>query len=93
MSWNPAAVRMYGWYETEALQRNIRELIPEGLREADITRVQQLSRKEVLEPYRTQRIAKDGAVVEVWLTATALLNEVGEVYAIATTERASGLGE
>ena len=27
----------------------------------------------------------------VWLTATALVNEVGEVYAIATTERARGL--
>ena len=93
MSWNPAAVRMYGWSEPEVLQRNIRELIPEELREADIARVQQLSRKEVLEPYRTQRIAKDGSVVEVWMTATALLNEAGEVYAIATSERASGIGE
>ncbi len=93
MSWNPAAVRMYGWSEAEALKQNIRELIPEKLREADIERVQQLSRKEILEPYRTQRIAKNGAVVEVWLTATALLNEAGEVYAIATTERASGIGE
>ena len=93
MSWNPAAARMYGWSEAEALKRNIRELIPEGLREADIARVQQFSRKEMLEPYRTQRIAKNGAVVEVWLTATALLNEAGEVYAIATTERASGIGE
>jgi two-component system, chemotaxis family, CheB/CheR fusion protein len=83
---------MYGWSEAEVLQRNIRELIPEGLREADIERVKQLSRKEILEPYRTQRKAKNGAVVEVWLTATALLNEVGEVYAIATTERASGIG-
>lgn len=93
MSWNPAAVRMYGWSEAEALNRDIRELIPEELREADVKRVQQLSRKNILEPYRTQRIDKDGAVVEVWLTATALLNEVGEVYAIATTERASGIGE
>jgi two-component system CheB/CheR fusion protein len=25
--------------------------------------------------------------VEVWLTATALLNEAGYVYAISTTER------
>jgi len=41
----------------------------------------------VMEPYRMQRIAKDGQVVEVWLTATALLNNSGSVYAIATTER------
>jgi two-component system CheB/CheR fusion protein len=29
-------------------------------------------------------------VLEVWVTATALLNEAGQMYAIATTERASG---
>jgi two-component system CheB/CheR fusion protein len=91
MAWNPSAERMYGWSEAEALERDIRELIPEGLRTEDIERVQQLSRKEVLEPYRTQRLTKDGRVLEVWLTATALLNEAGKVYAIATTERASGV--
>ena len=91
MAWNPAAVRMYGYSETEALQMNIRELIPEGLRKADIERIQQLSRKNIIEPYRTQRIAKDGTTVEVWLTATALLNDEGSVYAVATSERASGL--
>jgi len=52
-----------------------------------------LYRNDILEPYRSQRIAKDGAAVEVWLTATALLNEAGLVYAIATTERASGIEE
>ena len=93
LAWNPAAVRMYGWSEPEALKRDIRELIPEGLREEDVKRVQQLSKKEVLEPYRTQRIAKDGRAVEVWLTATALLNDAGKVYAIATSERASGVEE
>ena len=91
MAWNPAAVRMYGWSETEALQMSIRELIPEGLRKADIERIRQLSRKNIIEPYRTQRVAKDGVVVEVWLTATALSNEAGDVYAVATSERTSGI--
>ncbi len=90
---NPAASRMYGWSEAEALGMNIRELIPEELRAEDVQRIQQLCRKDILEPYRTRRLAKDGTVVEVWLTATALLNEAAQVYAIATTERASGLGE
>ena len=91
LAWNPAAERMYGWSESEAQQMNIRELIPEGLREEDLQRVQQLSKKAVLEPYHTQRVAKDGTVVEVWLTATALVDEAGQVYAITTTERASGV--
>ena len=87
LAWNPGAERMYGWSEAEALAMNIRDLIPEGQREEALAMVKQLARAEVLEPYRTQRIAKDGRIVEVWLTATALMNETGEVYAIATTER------
>jgi two-component system CheB/CheR fusion protein len=46
-----------------------------------------LSRAEAIEPYRMARIAKDRRIVEVWLTATALVNDSGGVYAIATTER------
>jgi two-component system CheB/CheR fusion protein len=52
--------------------------------------VHQLSRAEILEPYRTQRIVKDGTVVEVSIISTALMNAAGQMYAIATTERAIG---
>ena len=90
LAWNPAAERMYGWSESEALDMNIRELTPAKLREEAMEKVQQLSRNDILEPNRTQRIAKNGTVVDVWLIATALVNEAGEVYAISTTERASG---
>lgn len=44
-------------------------------------------RSEILGPYRTERIARDGAIVKVWLTATALVDEAGQVYAIVMTER------
>jgi two-component system CheB/CheR fusion protein len=91
LAWNPAAEKVYGWSESEALQKNIRDLIPEGLREKALKRVYKLSRAEIIAPYRTQRITKDGTVVDVWLTATALVNEAGQVYAIATTERSSGI--
>jgi len=87
LAWNPAAQRMYGWSEGEALAMNIRDLIPETGREVELAAVRRQSRGEVLEPYRMRRIAKDGRIVEVMLTATALVNESGKAYAIATTER------
>jgi len=90
LAWNPAAERMYGWSETEALAMNIRHLTPEKQREEALTVVQQLVRAEVLAPYRAQRLAKDSRIVEVWLTATALVSDAGEIYAIATTEREAG---
>jgi two-component system CheB/CheR fusion protein len=87
LAWNPGAERMYGWSEAEALAMNIRDLIPESRREETLAMLRKLSRAEVMEPYRMPRIAKDGRIVEVWLTATALVNDSGGVYAIATTER------
>jgi two-component system CheB/CheR fusion protein len=87
LAWNPGAERIYGWSEAEALAMNICDMIPEGRREEALAVLRQLSRAEVIEPYRLQRIAKDGRLMEVWLTATALMNDSGAVYAIATTER------
>ena len=87
IAWNPAAERMYGWTELEALKMNVRHRIPLALQEKALVSVHQLSQAETLEPYQTQRIAKDGSIKEVWLTSTALFNESGQMYAIATTER------
>jgi two-component system CheB/CheR fusion protein len=87
LAWNPGAVRLYGWSEAEALQLNVRERIPEPLREAALATLAQLSRGEVLESYRTQRLTKTGKIVEVSIISTALTNEAGQMYAIATTER------
>ena len=87
IAWNPGAVRMYGWSEAEALTMNVRDRIPPALQEKALVSVHQLSQAETLEPYQTQRIAKDGSIKEVSLTSTALVNESGHMYAIATTER------
>ena len=90
LAWNPAAVRMYGWGETEALAMNVHDLVPKRLRKDALAHIHQLSRAEILKPYRTQRIKKDGMIMDVLMTSTALVNETGQVYAIATTERAKG---
>jgi two-component system CheB/CheR fusion protein len=88
LAWNPGASRLYGWTEAEALRMNVRELIPEALREAALASVRQLTHARTLAPYRTQRVTKDGRTLDVSLTATMLVNASGEMYAIATTERA-----
>jgi two-component system CheB/CheR fusion protein len=87
LAWNPGAQRMYGWTEAQALAMNVRERIPPALREEALTRVQQLTQVQVLQPCQTQRLTQDGKLLDISLTATALINEAGKVYAIATTER------
>ncbi len=88
IAWNPGAVRLYGWTELEALAMNVRDRIPASQQEKALARVYQLSQAETLEPYQTQRLAKDGSIRAVSLTSTALVNGSGLMYAISTTERA-----
>ena len=87
LAWNPAATRLLGWSEEEALAMNIRDMIPHDERDEALTLVKRLSRAEVLEPFTLRRLARNGSIVDVSLTATALVNEVGDVYAVSTTER------
>lgn len=88
IAWNPGAEHLYGWTEAEALQMNVCMRIPPPLQSSAQAQVQQLSQAHTLAPYQTQRLTKDGRVLNISLTATALLDEQGQVYAIATTERA-----
>ncbi|MDF3068551.1 MAG: Chemotaxis protein methyltransferase CheR [Polyangiaceae bacterium] len=87
LAWNRCATARYGWSEAEALTMNIRALIPDSQREAALAVVRRLAQAEVLEPFRTQRLTKDSKVVEISMTATALVNGAQEVYAVFTTER------
>ena len=87
IAWNPSASRIYGWNEEEALTLNIRQRVPVALQRECMAQIAKLSQAEVLEPFPTQRLTKSGQVLNVYVTATALLNEAGVVYAIATNER------
>jgi two-component system CheB/CheR fusion protein len=88
IAWNPGAVRLYGWSEAEALAMNVRDRIPQELREGALDTLAKLSHAKIIEPYHTRRLTKSGATVEVSIISTALLDEAGKIYAIATTERA-----
>jgi two-component system CheB/CheR fusion protein len=88
LAWNPGALRMYGWSEAEALAMNVRDRIPQDLRDGALATIAQLSQAEILQPYHTRRLTKDGTSIEVSIISTALVNETGQMYAISTTERA-----
>ena len=87
LSWNHGAERVYGYTEQEALGMNIRELVPDSERAQADHFVDQIRSGELAESLETQRQTKDGRVLDVWLTLTALTDETGKPTAVATTER------
>ena len=88
LAWNPAAERLYGWTEAQALAMHVRERIPQAERGEALARLSELVRHPMLVPVRAVRLTRDGRQLEVTVTATVLVNQAGQPYAIATTERA-----
>jgi two-component system CheB/CheR fusion protein len=86
LAWNPAATRIYGWNEAEALRMNAADRIPEVLREAERAKAQAIASGEILPAYTSERLTKDGRTIAVEISVTALVNEAGRIYGLATTE-------
>ena len=87
IAWNRGAERLYGFEETEALAMNIQDLVPSGHEEATTDYLRRLMAGDALDSIEVSRRTKDGQILHVWITATALRDDRGEIYAVATTER------
>ena len=87
LAWNPGAEQLYGWSEAQALKMNVRQRIPQALQTQELAQLKALCKAPPLAPFATQRLTQDKRVLDVQVTATALLDEAGQVYAMATTER------
>jgi two-component system CheB/CheR fusion protein len=87
LAWNHGAEQMYGWTEGEALALNIRDLMTKDNQEQTLAAIRQQCVTGGLDTERTQRVTKDGRTLQVSLIVSPLVNDAGETYAIATTER------
>lgn len=85
--WNRGAQLMYGWSEQEALKKTVFDLVPENDVGPIKATLQKIKEGEVIESLETQRIKKDGRVIDVWATVTPLTDDKNEISAIAITER------
>ncbi|UMZ73785.1 CheR family methyltransferase [Natranaerofaba carboxydovora] len=91
-AWNNKAELIYGWSEAEALQMNISNTIPSSRKVETMKMIKNIALNEKIEPYETKRLTKEGNVIDIILTATALVDQEGTPYALATTERCLKIG-
>lgn len=71
-SWNPGAVRLYGYSEAEAIGSSISLLIPADRKNEEREILDRACRGEAIETYETERIRKDGARIDVSLTISPI---------------------
>jgi two-component system sensor kinase FixL len=85
--WNLGAERIYGYTKTEALKMNIRQIVPVNGRDEVWALMKRLRKGEEFQSFETQRLTKDGRLIDVWITITILTDEAGNLAAVTTTER------
>jgi PAS domain S-box-containing protein len=78
---------MYGYSEEEALQLNVHCLTTPGKVEEQKEFTRRLMAGETITSFETQRVTKDGRVLDIWMTVTKLMDGAGKPIGIASTER------
>jgi two-component system CheB/CheR fusion protein len=85
LAWNNGAVRLYGWTEQQALTMNPAQHIPPEHQAQALLMIGKLN--QASQSYQSQRLHKDGTLLDVSVTATALVNESDSMYAVVNMER------
>jgi PAS domain S-box-containing protein len=87
VSWNAAAERLYGYAPEDIIGRNISELIPVERRGELGPIMARVSRGEPAQPFQTQRITKDGKILEMSIAVSPIRDVNGEVNGASTVAR------
>lgn len=86
-SWNLAAERLFGYAPEEAIGRHISMLAPPG-RESEILEfLALLAEGERIQQHETQRLTKDGKLIDVSITLSPIRDHVGTVVGASSIAR------
>ena len=86
-AWNRGAELMYGYSEEEAFITNIDLLTTPDKVEEQKDFIHRLIAGKAITSFETQRVTKDGRVLDIWMTVTKLMDDAGKPVGLATTER------
>ena len=86
-SWNPAAEKMFGYSEREALGKPMTLIGPADRIGEFKEIIEKVKRGITVERYETQRMRKDGTVVDVSVTVSPVRDEQGMLIGLSAIDR------
>jgi diguanylate cyclase (GGDEF)-like protein/PAS domain S-box-containing protein len=86
-SWNAGAERLLGYSAAEIIGRDISIIVPPNLENEFQVNTDLLHQGGIVPPYETVRLAKDGRIVEVSLSASAIVDSLGRTTGVAIIMR------
>jgi PAS domain S-box-containing protein len=86
-TWNPAAERMYGWAAEEIIGQSTSLLIPPDMVAELVPIFQRVRLGEIIEPFETRLLRKDGSMIEVWLSDSPIRDTEGTVTGVSAITR------
>ena len=86
-SWNPAATRMFGWTEAEAIGKSIRMIIPNELQSEEDVVLSKIRAGDKVDHYETIRQRKDGTRINISLTVSPIRDSSGTIVGASKIAR------
>lgn len=82
-SWNRGAERLFGYSRQEAVGKSVMLLIPEERLEEEGPILEKIRRGEAVQQYETVRRRKDGTLIDISLTVSAIRNNEGRIVGVS----------
>jgi len=87
ISWNSGAEKMFGYAAHEMIGKPINIVYPDGEMETMQKIAADIKAGKVVPPLESRRIRKDGVIIDIMLTMSAIRNEEGEPIAVSAISR------
>ena len=86
LTWNAGAERLYGYTASEMIGQS-RAILAPGRRAEFATILDKSTRGEAGEPFETQRIRKDGSIIDISLAISPIRDSTGRVTSVSAIAR------